>query len=251
MFFKSVHTTQTQKAWSIPTGAEQYKTHLKKYVGNEMYFHATGSAFVAEDKALPFERALAPYSYGAPFEGLSPAVHHKTHLNVRPENVRLVAECLRDWQLNHKYLSGGDFTRGKVFTLYFSSFTRAAQISARLSSELDGLLEAPCDPTEIDYAPNVSGRFTSNIFDSYPTLGVRGLPNVGKEMFKLDRPRLDLLDDAEKKVFKQIEQTRFRLGTGKLRSEDVFANPDYQNLFERAFKITWHVLLLACPDEFL
>jgi len=105
---------------------------------------------------------------------------HKIHLNVAPENVQYVSQYLKHNQYAHKYLSGGEAEDGTIFTIYLGSLSKANQWCGILANELKQLLQRPLRNDEIEYAPNISGRFVGNRkeFTQYPKAGTRGLSSL-------------------------------------------------------------------------
>lgn len=106
--------------------------------------------------------------------------HHKLHLNVLPENVVLVSNYLKTNGIEHKYFSGGELGDGKVFTIYCGSITMAAKVAGMIARDLNGKLCHPSANSEIEYAPNVSGRFDiiHQGFGRYPVVGTRGVNSL-------------------------------------------------------------------------
>lgn len=101
---------------------------------------------------------------------------HKFHLNVAPENAKAISEYLIKNGYCHKFLSGGEVLNGKIFTIYIGSRDLANKLAQELSMDLQGYLNKPITEEEIEYAPNVIGRFTGDIdeFQQYG-LGLRGI----------------------------------------------------------------------------
>lgn len=106
---------------------------------------------------------------------------HKLHLNVPLASVRIVSDHLKMLGVQHKYLRGGEVDDGKIFTVYCGSKDRADAIAQQISRDLGSLLRRPMDTSEIEYAPNVVGRFAGAFtgpdaeFGQYPLMGMRGL----------------------------------------------------------------------------
>jgi len=125
---------------------------------------------------------LAEYEFSDPEkirlfdEPKSLRAHHKLHLNVLPEHVIEVSNYLITNGIEHKYFSGGELGNGKVFTIYCGSLTMAAKIAGMIARDLNGNLCRPSADSEIEYAPNVSGRFhvSYHDFGHYPR-GMRGI----------------------------------------------------------------------------
>lgn len=106
----------------------------------------------------------------------SGSIGHKVHLNSAPENVHAVSRYLKTNRYAHKYLSGGEPADGKIFTVYFGSMAKAKEWVGRLATDLQALLLRPLSKDEVEYAPNISGRFvgTPKEFAQYPAVGARG-----------------------------------------------------------------------------
>lgn len=103
-------------------------------------------------------------------------VGHKVHLNVAPEDVLEVSGYLISHGYCHKYLSGGEILDGKVFTVYFGSKDLAVRLSQELSTDLEPFLKRPITAEEVEYAPNVVGRFVGSMKDFMQYgLGLRGI----------------------------------------------------------------------------
>ncbi|MBI5412172.1 hypothetical protein HZA43_03275 [Candidatus Peregrinibacteria bacterium] len=105
---------------------------------------------------------------------------YKLHLNIPIASVRAVSDYLIRGSFHHKYLCGGDITDGKIFTIYIGSQRLALRLAEQISHDLDGHLAKPCEPSEIELAPNVCGRFkgSDTDFTPYPCGGLRGIPLV-------------------------------------------------------------------------
>lgn len=112
-------------------------------------------------------------------------IGHKIHLNVAPDCVHAVSEYLKDNKYHHKYLSGGDVSDGKIFTVYLGSHNNAYKWAKVISNDLDGKLLRPLDKSEIEYAPNVCGRFCAISIDfrQYPNPHTRGMSASNKCVF--------------------------------------------------------------------
>ncbi len=142
-------------------------------------------------------------------------VGHKLHLNIQPHDVQDVSAYLKRAGFNHKYLSGGDPGKGKVFTLYPGSNTKAHQMALQLSQDLDSILCRPLDRNEVEYAPNVSGRFTERglTFHKDGARILRGIPMLFSDLEILeDEHRQHLIDaswveNAFERSFMQLATT--------------------------------------------
>ncbi|MFA6909200.1 MAG: hypothetical protein WC289_04970 [Patescibacteria group bacterium] len=104
-------------------------------------------------------------------------IGHKLHLNVPVTSIHDVAEYLKRLNIEHKYLSGGDVTDGKVFTIYCGSKDRADAVATQISADLHPHLRRPANTSEVEYAPNVSGRFmgSQKEWGQYPVGKMRGI----------------------------------------------------------------------------
>ncbi len=109
---------------------------------------------------------------------------HKFHLNVAAKDVVAVAEYLKRQGYRHKYLSGGEITDGKVFTIYIGSKDLANKWAAVLSRDLVAYLKRPVFQDEVEYAPNIIGRFDGGIARDFYKYGqgLRGI-NILREDF--------------------------------------------------------------------
>jgi hypothetical protein len=109
---------------------------------------------------------------------------YKLHLNVLPENVRSVSEYLKSKGYSHKYLSGGSPEDGKIFTIYTGSKKLTTSLAKEISRELSGLICRPSTSSEVEFAPNIVGRFSviSDKYTRYPIGKVRGMP-IRKDLF--------------------------------------------------------------------
>ncbi len=139
-----------------------------------------------------YENALKPYmaiieSDKTDFLEHRASVGHKVHLNVAPENVTAVSRYLTENQYSHKYLSGGEVADGKIFTVYFGSLKIAKKYATCLSQELGIKLLRPRVRSQVEYAPNISGRFVGNQteFTQYPLGGIRGISSM-RELVEFD-----------------------------------------------------------------
>lgn len=102
---------------------------------------------------------------------------HKLHLNVAAQDVAAVAEYLKRQGYRHKYLSGGEISDGKVFTVYIGSKDLTDKLAQEISRDLAPHLKRPVFSDEVEYAPNVVGRFdggTLRDFEKYGH-GIRGI----------------------------------------------------------------------------
>jgi hypothetical protein len=96
-----------------------------------------------------------------------PNIGWKLHLNIPPDNVRLVSDYLKQNGYRHKFLSDGEIHHGKIFTVYIGSYAKTAKLADILSRDLRQYLRKPLDDREIEFAPGIVGRFKSdNIYDS-------------------------------------------------------------------------------------
>lgn len=167
----------------------QKRTRFKNYLLVEQ--NAT-ELFPNSNKNLPrihehdeYIKHLAPYQHiiesdKTEFLDHDAAIGHKVHLNVSPDNVRRVSQYLIDHRYAHKFLSGGEAEDGTIFTIYFGSRLKAMQWSSKLASELHQYLQSPIRRDELEYAPNISGRFVGSRKDysQYPCARTRGISSI-------------------------------------------------------------------------
>ncbi|MFH1652912.1 MAG: hypothetical protein ABIE74_02550 [Pseudomonadota bacterium] len=160
-------------------GRENYRQFLLKqqpfYNPNAKHAsfpHSDGRANPDQNKSyLEYQRVLNGYEYFQ--RGTDKQDHikdntgHKLHLNVTISHVMAVSEYLKQNAYYHKFLEGGTPVDGKIFTIYIGSFELAFSLAAQISIDLDGMLSKPHseDKDEIEYAPNVCGRFRPFIED--------------------------------------------------------------------------------------
>lgn len=123
---------------------------------------------VALGSLKSYESVLVPYSYsperkkspGSKFNfAFEKGLGWKIHLNATPENVKKISEYLKSNEYEHKYLSGGDPSDGKVFTIYFGSKSKLDEWSEVLASDLKSYISRPATNGEVEVAPGISARF--------------------------------------------------------------------------------------------
>lgn len=85
-------------------------------------------------------------------------IGHKVHLETPVASVISVSNFLKTEGLVHKYIADGN-QRGKKFTVYLGSYDNAIEQSGVISRALEEHLRRPRAVDEIEYAPNVVGRF--------------------------------------------------------------------------------------------
>jgi hypothetical protein len=98
----------------------------------------------------------------------------KLHLNVTPEDSILVSRWLKINNFAHKFLSGGDISDGKIFTVYIGSYDLCTKMSKKIFDSLNQYLCKPADNTEIEIEPGIIGRFVcgdKSRFRQYGTCG--------------------------------------------------------------------------------
>lgn len=161
-----------------------------------------------EEKRLQglYEARLVPYHFaGRPGKAdhIDPKnlnVGHKLHLNVGIEEVVAVSEYLKKEGFYHKFLSGGEVTDGTVFTVYVGSKDLTDKLAKQLSEELKSWLRKPVRKDEIEYAPNIPGRFVGDKKDFMQYgIGIRGI-SVSREMASLFSPWSSKKDLDQKKT---------------------------------------------------
>lgn len=127
-----------------------------------------------------YQATLAPYEFHLPESDKTdfpkdPNEGYKLHLNVPIACVQAVSEYLKTEGYNHKYLSGCD-DPGSLFTLYIGSHRLAFALAKRISTDLSKYLAKPTRTDEVEFAPNVVGRFSTRRhgYNKYG-LGLRGI----------------------------------------------------------------------------
>ncbi len=138
-----------------------------------------------------YAKVMMPYHVGSSgaqegtcdFGSLGNAdIGHKLHLNVSIEDVFDASEYLKDAGYAHKYLSGGNPLLGKIFTVYIGEKNLADRVAKRLSVDLSHLLRCPVAHEDVEYAPNIGGRFAvrAEFFDAHGQ-GLRGIPMLASD----------------------------------------------------------------------
>lgn len=84
----------------------------------------------------------------------------KIHLNVLPQNVLEISDFLIQNGFHHKYFVGGDLKYGKVFTVYFGSWSKMLEQTNFISSSIGHLLVKPKAEEEIEIDIGITARFT-------------------------------------------------------------------------------------------
>ncbi len=103
----------------------------------------------------------------------------KFHLNVSPEDIPEATRRLTAGGYVFKYMTGrgGDERtgRGKVYTVYVGSFSKAAEVAPRLSEDLTSVLKRPEAVNDVEFAVGVVGRFDGarGLFTSYGPHGIQ------------------------------------------------------------------------------
>jgi hypothetical protein len=164
------------------TARTNYKTKLFLALNppNDDYF-PTSTGNVTQYNDIDYENTILEYKFpvalGDKIDVNDCNKGHKIHLNVAPQFVLEVSNYLKENKYHHKYLSGGDASDGKIFTIYLGSHNNAYNRSKIISQELDGKLLKPLDKSEIEYAPNICGRFCARSirFHQYPNPHTRGM----------------------------------------------------------------------------
>lgn len=156
-----------------PEAAAFYQATLDKVLSDNKYPTSTTrenkyTVGKTEDQMVQIEKdvyhkALEPYRQEKDpspekCDYLPGNVGHKLHLNVEPENVVAVSNYLKAQGYMHKYLSGGELSLGKIFTIYIGSYDKATHWAKKISEDLSPYLVRPRSG-EVEYAPNVTGRF--------------------------------------------------------------------------------------------
>lgn len=143
---------------------------------------------------------VPPHTDKTDYAARGPNIGHKLHLNIQTSSALEAARYLRAHQYHHKFASGGDLEEGKTFTVYVGSQKLAFALARELSLELGPILSRPKALDDVEYAPNVVGRFsTSNGKYSKYGVGVRGMSVLGN----LAGLRWAADADAKKKLLAQ------------------------------------------------
>ncbi len=134
-----------------------------------------------------YKKALAPYGHdGEQYAKSNPesakcdypsgdeATGWKIHLDVEPQDAQRVSEYLKQNNYTHKYLSGGDESEGKAFTVFFGSRKMIMKWANRLSQDLGTSLRQPKASGEIELAPGIAGRFVAGYPDAKNEFGHNG-----------------------------------------------------------------------------
>ena len=122
-----------------PDMNDQYEAQLKSYEWH-----------IQPDRDQTNSKAMLPYGAQCGW---------KIHINATPTNVVAISNYLKTNNYEHKYLSGGDASDGKVFTIYLGSMQKMQQWAPVLSNDLRGHLAAPGASDETEVAPGLSARF--------------------------------------------------------------------------------------------
>jgi hypothetical protein len=116
----------------------------------------------------------------------------KLHLSVKPENYAAVDRWLfENHKGQYKLLSGGAPEEGKDFTVYIGSKVEADALATKMTSEIDGLLEASKAGTEdLKLTPKIAGRFdVQSTGKGFSELGLKyyGIDGVPFDKKAMDR----------------------------------------------------------------
>jgi hypothetical protein len=117
-------------------------------------------------------------------------IGHKIHLNIEAKDVAAVSKYLKDNGYRHKYLSGGEIEDGKVFTVYIGSKDLTDELAQKISSDLQTYLRRPVFLDEVEYAPNVVGRFESSSGTSAEPFSKYGFGIRGVDMLRQDKDEI-------------------------------------------------------------
>lgn len=152
---------------------EQFKRQLKDQQFAEELFPSSTRRLnpdIGEDDFKRYTSELAEYS-DEKVEATSlatdffvpgnPNIGFKLHLNVPIADVRRASEYLRAQGIHHKYLFGGEIDQGKIFTIYTGSKNKTDEVAKKVSADMSDWLCRPADRDEIEFAPNVIGRFAA------------------------------------------------------------------------------------------
>lgn len=115
---------------------------------------------------------------------------HKLHLNIEAKDVVVVSKYLKDNGYRHKYLSGGEIEDGKVFTVYIGSKDLTDELAQKISSDLQTYLRRPVFVDEVEYAPNVVGRFESSKGTGAEPFSKYGFGIRGVDILRQDKEKI-------------------------------------------------------------
>jgi len=173
-------------------GKEAYYTYLKRTQSDPIAFPTSDAPYNSllngdkgEIEFYPFyEKELKDYSVhrsGAASDkvdapGSGEFYGNKLHLNIEPKDVVAVSKYLKQERFWHKYLSGGEIEDGKIFTIYVGSAVLTKKLAQKISQDLKLYLRKPVEKGEVEYAPNVIGRFSGSRknYEQYGA-GLRGV----------------------------------------------------------------------------
>lgn len=189
--FFSYETIRGRKAYLRFLGAFQSGTDLFPHSRNPINRDLVG--ITPDEVKRRYDAALLGYQYSprltdrCDYADRGPVVAHKLHLNVSISGVREVARYLQEKKYHHKFGTGGDFEDGRTFTLFIGSHQLAFAMARELSDELGVLLSRPLAKDEVEYAPNVVGRFSTALakYSKYG-LGIRGISCLNRLGSSLD-----------------------------------------------------------------
>lgn len=188
---ESIRLEQIKVPWWVEAKEAEQAQRMLKHKMELLRLQKEEDLFPNSKKDNPQKRdlkeyleRLAPYQYiiqsdKNDFLNKDAGLGHKVHLNVDPLHVREVSEYLKQNRYAHKYLSGGEVEDNTIFTVYFGSLLKA-KLANVLSKDLEFALQRPLMKYEIEYSPNISGRFVGNReeFTQYPAAKTRGISSL-------------------------------------------------------------------------
>jgi len=219
-----VHSSENLNSDRIIQIPEQYKAYYNKLVELQSaaepfpLSHSGENTDLDSEAILEVEKKYAEVlePYQIPLDRIdkekndfleTPTTAHKLHLNIALTDVKKVSEYLMKEGFFHKYLRSGEAATGSMFTVYIGSKDLTDQLAIKISNELGSTLKKPVDHSEIEYAPNVIGRFTVadevNKFTHYG-FGIRGFPMLKKFASRQMLGRVkDMPNKLQDKQFKE------------------------------------------------
>lgn len=168
-----------------------------------------------EDPEKPYAQILKPYIfqpedfryeelYLAEY-GFNPNVGWKLHLNVKPENIIAVSNYLKNINIPHKMLSGGEVEVGKIFTICTGSRIYTLEVIKMIEKDILPLLEEPHqDIGEPLLGNKIVGRFVGDRrnFQQYGPNGISRLEgDLGPQYLVFQHTNLDAAIDLAWKLY--------------------------------------------------
>jgi hypothetical protein len=133
--------------------------------------------------------------------------HWKLHLNVEPNDCLEVSNYLKNNDYNHKFLSGGDISDGKIFTVYIGSFEKARRESKKLHTDLEHVLKKPAAKHNAYFSEGISGRFSNSgkNNEKFISQGFHGFPHFNV--------KYDTIENKDKKIRESFEILKNKYGS--------------------------------------